>query len=806
MADEPHKQLLDELNKHLIQPDHNSSPGDISMANSGEGSAARSNPFSFSFSSAPQSNTMNFGFGQRGGATTFGGSSTTLSSGFSYSSPLAATAGPSSTSRQAKNTFQPKGFQPIPKTAHTSYGDQFITNTRALEFGYSQDVLNTTTSGYLQLLRAGSVDSNGSSTDSAKLAEIRTCPLFSEQVRIALRGGILQGSGSDEDPFPQFGLLGIREETYNSTHSDGRQTSPIEQNLVFANMNAPWSAFICGSQGAGKSHTLSCMLENSLLTTSTAGANPRPLAGLVFHFDHFTGPDSTQVCEAAYLCSSGVPVRVLVSPTNYHMMKKLYHNLPGLPSNSPKPEVIPLRFSEQQLNSTRMMTLMAVREDTQPPLYLEVVYKVLRDMSMEMKGAGGLDYGEFKSRLSSQGFSEAQSGPLRLRLQLLEEYLAAREQTIRSKAVLDSMFKSTQGSLTIVDLSGPFVNENDACALFNICLSIFMENRGECGRIIALDEAHKFLTKTGEAEKLTEQLVSLIRQQRHLATRVIIATQEPTLSPTLLDLCNVSIVHRFNSPAWYKVLRDHLAGACLNFRSDGEELFATIVGLQPGHALIFCPSALLDVAGGNVATLKNSFFRIRIRARITVDGGRSIMASDDTKVVQMQDSTAEELVRPFSLPAPVPAISLQALKVHGHGTIQATSKTPAGARSFPRPAPAAANSTTPSTSSKAGQNKPPTEPRALKRSDNSPAMVKKSAPPDSASERARATAFLEEATTKCLLAKPRELCYSTVHEEASRASGWPKERLSGKWANNIIRDQMTKHTKAYGTTPPMMFA
>lgn len=29
---------------------------------------------------------------------------------------------------------------------------------------------------------------------------------------------------------------------------------------VFLNGNAPWSAFICGLQGSGKSHTLACML------------------------------------------------------------------------------------------------------------------------------------------------------------------------------------------------------------------------------------------------------------------------------------------------------------------------------------------------------------------------------------------------------------------------------------------------------------------------------------------------------------------------------------------------------------------
>ena len=47
------------------------------------------------------------------------------------------------------------------------------------------------------------------------------------------------------------------------------------------------------------------------------------------------------------------------------------------------------------------------------------------------------------------------------------------------------------GSLTIIDLSCPFVDESAACALFTICLELFLENRGDVGRVIALDEAHK---------------------------------------------------------------------------------------------------------------------------------------------------------------------------------------------------------------------------------------------------------------------------------------------------------------------------
>lgn len=304
----------------------------------------------------------------------------------------------------------------------------------------------------------------------------------------------MRALGSCDNPFPQYGLLGLREETYNSRHPDASRSLPIEDNLIFANGNAPWSTFICGSQGAGKSHSLSCLLENSLLSTSPAGENPKPLAALVFHYDKFTGHESTQLCEAAYLCSAAVPVRVLVSPSNFHVMHKLYRNLPGLPKNGPKPQVLPLYLQEHQLNVSRMMTLMAMKEDARTPLYMETIYKVLRDMSIEKKGGSGLDYLDFKSRLTRQGFSGRQNGSLKLRLDLLESVLAHPVQSARSRALLDDIFKSAQGTLTIIDLSCPFVNENDACALFTICLTIFMENRADCGRVIALDEAHKVST------------------------------------------------------------------------------------------------------------------------------------------------------------------------------------------------------------------------------------------------------------------------------------------------------------------------
>ena len=140
--------------------------------------------------------------------------------------------------------------------------------------------------------------------------------------------------------------------------------------------------------------------------------------------------------------------------------------------------------------------------------------------------------------------------------------------------------------------------------------------------------------------------MSIIRQQRHLGTRVMIATQEPTLDTRLLDLCNVVIVHHFSSPAWFDVLKGHLAGS----RGDKErssminEIFSTIVKLKTGHALVFAPRAMLHIQANvgvgqpAIATLGDGYVRVIIRPRVTADGGRSITAQD---VVEIEEEEVE---------------------------------------------------------------------------------------------------------------------------------------------------------------------
>lgn len=202
-----------------------------------------------------------------------------------------------------------------------------------------------------------------------------------------------------------------------------------------------------------------------------------------------------------------------------------------------------------------------------------------------------------------------------------------------------------------------------ACALFNICLSIFLAQDSSLGRIIALDEAHRYMGETSECEVLTNSLLAAIRFQRHLGARIVISTQEPTISPKLLDLCSITIVHRFSSPDWLSVLTKHLAGISKvarvvskidNTDADDEDigyglcgisvsaddpifdLFSQIVELRTGEALVFAPSAMVSLGKQNSLEhgikvtprkLAHHVLKVVMRARITADGGKSITAS-----------------------------------------------------------------------------------------------------------------------------------------------------------------------------------
>ncbi|KAI8654426.1 C2H2-type domain-containing protein [Fusarium sp. Ph1] len=312
---------------------------------------------------------------------------------------------------------------------------------------------------------------------------------------------------------------------------------------------------------------LTMTLECSI--TCEANQLPRPLAGLIFHYDTFISDEGGLPCEAAWLSSNlQLKVRVLCPPTNITNMKRIYRELPNV-------SVHELRLCDSDLNTRRMMDLMAVSpgQNGQIPLYLHVVQRVLRDLRIRQQQVGGtFDYNGFKTTLHNEALTSSQCGPLQQRLDTLESFMVKRVPSVsiggaengggeRNKSVALSHHASAaseaqegtkwtpvSGQLTIVDLSCPCITPEMACSLFTICLSLFLEQDTELGRVIALDEAHKYMTDNNEGQAFTESLLSTIRLQRHLGVRVIISTQEPTISPRLLDLSTITIIHRFTSP------------------------------------------------------------------------------------------------------------------------------------------------------------------------------------------------------------------------------------------------------------------
>ena len=170
------------------------------------------------------------------------------------------------------------------------------------------------------------------------------------------------------------------------------------------------------------------------------------------------------------------------------------------------------------------------------------------------------------------------------------------------------------------------------------------------------------MQKSAAADEFTDSLLTVIREQRHKAARIIVATQEPTISPQFLDLCLATFVHRFSSPNWFATLKSHIAGVStassttrLQSEDPGqqnqseanepgsvaatttttiapaepkfESLMTDIAELGVGESLLFAPSAMLRVDGaGKARKMGLGHVKFKTRPRVSADGGRSILS------------------------------------------------------------------------------------------------------------------------------------------------------------------------------------
>ncbi|KAJ3549529.1 hypothetical protein NMY22_g852 [Coprinellus aureogranulatus] len=418
-----------------------------------------------------------------------------------------------------------------------------------------------------QLIEDSSSDDESDEEKLRKMSnhDLKTAPIFMREALALL--------SSKSKISAQYGVLGKTIGIYDSD----RVYTPSDPRL-YINTNAPFSAIICGVQGSGKSHTLGAILESMLISRfSPIGQLNRPLCGLVLHYGeagHGALPN-----EAAWLCTSesslvkGPPVKVYVSHSSLNTMRKVYAPLGS------KVVVEPLYFKRKELDSHAVLSMMAIGSSESAPLYMQIILTILRELGENY------DFKTFEKQLEKQRekFNPAQQTGLEQRMSLLTSFL---EPPGLTKSSTQDRF--APGQLTIVDLSDPFLDEGAACGLFDIIIRLFVRAEVNTGKVLVVDEAHKYLSPNRSASGLTKTLLRLIRQQRHLAMRVLISTQEPTVVPkTVLDLCSVTILHRFTSPAWWQHLIQHVSA---DFSKS--DAFDQVVKLQTGQALILAPSGL----------------------------------------------------------------------------------------------------------------------------------------------------------------------------------------------------------------------
>lgn len=173
---------------------------------------------------------------------------------------------------------------------------------------------------HLRLLRQES--------NQEELQELTASPVFT---MTALKYAESLLTDDSQHAFQQYGLLaGITDLLLHQHLRDSIPLPMAEDPRIFFNVSAPSSTFICGSQGSGKSHTLSCLLENCLIP-SEASNLPKPLTGLLFHYDTFISDHGGSPCEAAYRSSNpNITVRVLCSPTNFRTIQVSSHHTHSL--------------------------------------------------------------------------------------------------------------------------------------------------------------------------------------------------------------------------------------------------------------------------------------------------------------------------------------------------------------------------------------------------------------------------------------------------------------------------------------------
>ena len=243
-------------------------------------------------------------------------------------------------------------------------------------------------------------------------------------------------------------------------------------------------------------------------------------------------------------------------------------------------------------------------DESDNQLYMAVVLNLLQGYQRDGKKP---TYAQFKKQLAEVLVDNKQTGPLQQRLRLLESLLIETEDNKKhAQGLIQQYLQEKQ--LIIVDLHDPYISSTMANSVFRILLEQFRSCHIERGKLVVLDEAHRYMQGDSKST-LGDGIVDTVRLMRHQGIRVAISSQSPVvLAPELLELVTVAVLHRFHAKDWFDFLSKKLPLTAENYDA--------ITKLDRGVGMVFA-------TGHNLTTTHERVFKMQIRQRLTYDEGAS---------------------------------------------------------------------------------------------------------------------------------------------------------------------------------------
>lgn len=338
---------------------------------------------------------------------------------------------------------------------------------------------------------------------------------------------------------------------------------------VALDLNGCNTISLFGVQGFGKSYTLGVISE--MATKAVAGINvlPAPLATVIFHY-HKSDAYAPEYASAVAPNRKNREIELLreeygANPAGLDDVVLLTPEarVADRQREFPSITVLPIKFSSGELGAESWKFLLGAYGNDS--IYVRQMVQIMR------QHRAGLTLDVLRQEIANSSLPPASRNLADTRLTFAQPYI---DDTARLSDLL------RPGRTVIVDLRDEWIEKDEALGLFVVMLRIFAASRHEgreFNKLVVFDEAHKYITESD----LIGQVVETIREMRHQATSVVIASQDPLSVPrAVVELTSILLLHRMTSPQWLK----HLKSAITALESVTE---GHVAALRPGEALVW---------------------------------------------------------------------------------------------------------------------------------------------------------------------------------------------------------------------------